>query len=176
MAYADKFLQTHHVVQALCVDESDVARTGDIISLKNYDHVAVLFTIGAIAAGADIDLKFYACSDVAGSNNVQITPISYRKMLTTTDTWTLASELTNGIIDIVSNGHVDIDETCATLVVEFDAADIYNAASTAGIDLNCFYCTVTASAADSSVNLGAYYMLYPGARYASRQMPTAITD
>jgi len=176
MAYADKFLQTHHVVQALCPDVSDVARLGDIVSMKNYDHVTVLFSFGAINAGVDADITFYACSNVAGDNATQITPISYRQILTGADQWSTASEITNGTIDVVSNGHVDEDEDCCTVAVEFDAADIYNASTTAGLDLDCFQVRMSAPGPTSTLELGVNYILYPGCRYASRQMPSAIID
>lgn len=156
------------------------------ISLKYYDHVICLFNWGVTSATANATINFYACSNVAGADAVALDSYSWRAcrpaMATAsdiaTDTWTtfeLMSANTSDLqlsdmaeSDAWNPNDSDVDSICNGMtIVEFDAADIYNAADD-NIDRDCFY--VTVSDPTQSALCSLQFILGSEARY-QREVP-----
>ena len=162
------------------------------ISLKYYDHVLCLFNWGVTAAAADATINFYACSNIAGANAVALDAYSWRAcrpaMATISDlaadTWTdfeLMSLNTSDLqlsdmaeSDAWNPNDSDADSICQGMtIVEFDAADIYNAADD-GVKRDCFYVTISDPTASALCSL--VFLLGNAARYQRKIPLSAIVN
>ena len=162
------------------------------ISLKNYDHVLCLFNFGVTVATADATINLYACSNVAGANNVAMDSFKWRKspvaMATISDlagdTWSAFEVMTTNTSDLELSDMAasdawnpndsDADNICGALTcIEIDAADVYNAADD-GVDRDCFYITVGDPTA--AVLCGMIFILVKDNRYQKFVPNSAILD
>ncbi|MCP4566810.1 MAG: hypothetical protein GY841_04425 [FCB group bacterium] len=162
------------------------------ISLKNYDHVMCLFNWGDTRADADAVINFWACSNIAGANAAAIDSFQFRKaqvaMATVSDlagdTWSTYELMTDNTSDLhlsdmaISDAWNPNDSDADSInqgmtLVEFDAADIYNAADD-GVDRDCFYVTISDTTASALCAL--QFLLLKDNRYQKEVPPTAITN
>jgi len=187
-------LGPQHIVQALAsVDMSDSASaTSRVISLKYYEHVAIVLNFGVTAADLDGVINFYACTDVSGSNAHCIDTVTFRRAVTAmatssdlaTDTWSTLRTITGSDLhvsdmadsDALNPNDSDAGNICnGIVVIEFDAADIYNANTSDNYIRDCLKFTFTNSGNKKGL-LGAVYLLGSGSRIA-REIPlTAIAN
>lgn len=152
----------------LPVDMQDGANTGDVVSMKNYGHLTVVFFKNAGTAGDDPTLTLLQGTDVAFGTN---------KALNFTSVWTkqdtvLTSEGTfTEQTQTAANTYTDATsaEDAAIWVVEIDAADL---------DVANGYDCVRASVADVGTNaqIGCLFYILSEPRYAGSTLPSAIAD
>ena len=124
-------LGPQHIVQALAsVDMSDSASaTSRVISLKYYEHVAIVLNFGVTAADLDGVINFYACTDVSGSNAHCIDTVTFRRAVTAmatssdlaTDTWSTLRTITGSDLHIS-----DMADSDALNPNDSDAGNICN--------------------------------------------------
>lgn len=153
------------------VDLQTGANTGDYVSLKHYQKVAVVFISGVGTDGDDPTLTIQQAQDVSGTGvkDLDFTTI-YRKQaatsLASTGTWTKTTQT-------AANTYTNTDAAEQSLiwVVEFDAADL-----DAANNFDCLRATV----ADVGGNAQPGYLFYllGAPRYAAapESMLSAIAD
>lgn len=153
------------------VDTQSAANPGDVVSMKNYNHLTVIFFKAAGVAGDDPVLTFQQCQDVAetGIKNLATIDEYWSKQgaaLTAVGTFTRVTQ--------TASQTVTLDATSAEeqglYVFEIDGSDLDTA--------NSFDC-VKVSVADTGAAgamLGALLYLLSEPRYAGSTMPSAIAD
>lgn len=118
-----KLFSEWHVISAIAPLDLQTARTGDVISTKNYSHVAVVFFKGAGTAGDDPVLTFAQGTDVAFGTNKALTVAEFwqaqQTLLTSDDTFTRVTQ--------TASETVSLDGTSAEkqgiYIFEFAASD-----------------------------------------------------
>ena len=146
----------------------------DIVSLKNYNHVAVLLNFGATDASANVDIVFEACDDVSASHTAAISTLTFRTSAATTssDVFGAATTVTDSKLDYVAGGDIVPNECDNKLVlIEFDAADIRAASST--YEMSCL--RVTFPNPSQNCTVGCLFILSEP-RHAAASLPSAIID
>ena len=170
-----KFLDDNHLVRGwLTANINGAGATSDIVSLKNYNHVAIVLDFGATDAAANVDIAVNACDDVAASHTAAISTLSFRKSPATTADDAFAAEVTvtDSKLDYVAGGDIipDTDDG-KFVVIELDAADVRAASST--YDMDCIQ--VVFPNPGQNCTVGCLFILSQP-RYAAATMPSAIID
>lgn len=173
------FLQNHDIVPVWSARYnfgSDSAYTleGDIITLKNTDHVSVLLEVMNVES-ADVDkhISFWSCSGMDGSDAALIEPIYFRqKDDDGSDTWGAMETITDGYFDISDGGHCTSAEDYNCFLFEFDGAEIWQeGVDSSAVDRSndCFYAEMgSVDTTGSDVIARAYYILgQPSLRYSN---------
>ena len=149
------------------VDMQTAANNGDVVSMKNYTHLTVVFFKGAGTAADDPVLTFTQAQEVAYSNTANLATIDeyWRKEGTQTGigTFTRVTQTASQTVTLSGSSA----ESEGLYVFEIDAEDL-----TAGYDC------VRVSVADVGGNaqLGCLLYILSGPRYAMATMPSAIVD
>ena len=152
---------------------ANASDTSVVVTCKNFDHWAVLLNFGVIDPGTSIRLEFEACTGVDGSDAVLIEPIYFRQKLNDgSDTWTAQQTITDGLFDIVGgNAHVaDTEDNCAVLI-EFDAAEVWQEGADAadGSDTrDCFKVQMIELNTDGSDAMMCANLIAHPLRYSNR--------
>ncbi len=177
------FSQRNKIVNAIpAVDGNNTALTSDIVSLKNYNHVAFILTFGIVnasssavtATGSETNLIAFKGEDVTTCTTAFIA--KYRACLTASASANgdLLGALTELPVLGVSMGNgntLDFSgQTGAIIVVEIDAADL---APTVANPYDTVKIGFRFSA--HSILLSAVAVLSQ-ARWADAAMPTAIAN
>lgn len=158
------------IVPAIAPLDLQTARTGDYVSLKNAQGVAIVIFKGAGTAGDDPDFTVNQATAVAGTSAKALTFTTIFKKqgtLTSVGTW---SEVTQSASEVFSADATSAEEQ-AVYVIQIDADEL-------DVD-NGFDC-VSVDCADVGTNaqLGcAFYLLY-GLRHpaAPSGLPNSIAD
>jgi len=143
------------------------ARTGDVVSLKNWGRCAIVFFKAAGSASEDPTITVEQCINVAGSSNkaITFTRIDTKQgTLTSVGTWT---EVSQAAANTYTNATAS--ENQAIWVIEVKAEDL---------DVDNGYDCITCSIADAgSVNqLGAVLYILHEPRYAKAGGVSAIAN
>ena len=170
-----KFLDNHHIVNGWThADINGAGVASDVISLKNYSHLAIVLDFGNTALGGDADIVVLACDDVTPSHTQAIATLKFRKSPAAADDDAFAAEVkvTDSKLDYVVAGDIvpDTDDN-AIVVIELDAADV-RAAGTA-FEYDCVQ--VTMSDPGQGCPVGCKFIL-SGPRHATDALPSAIID
>ena len=149
------------------VDLQAAANNGDWVSLKLYNHVALVVFKAAGTAGDDPVITVTQATDVSGTSEKALTfDTIYSKVGTQTGIGTFTTNT-----QTAANTYTDATsaEAAAIFVVEFDAADLDVA--------NGFDC-VQLSVPDvgSNAQLGCAFYILTEPRYAEATPQSAITD
>jgi len=164
-----RFVETNQLVAGFVpVDLQDGANNGDWVSMKNYNHLTVVFFKDAGTAGDDPTLTVKQATNVSGGSEkaLNFTTI-YTKQgadLATVGTFTKNTQAAaNAYTDTASA------EAQAIWVVEFDASDL---------DTNNNFDCVQASVADIGGNaqLGCLLYILSEPSYAGATAPSAIAN
>ena len=152
------------------VDLQAAANTGDVVSLKNYNRLTVIFFKAIGTAGDDPVLTFEQGTDVAfGTNKALATIDEYWSkqgaLLTAVGTFTRVSQ--------TAGSTVTLDATSAEeqglYVFEINASDLDVA--------NSYDCVrVTVADVGGNAQLGCMLYVLSGPRYAGATMSSAIVD
>ena len=152
------------------VDLQTAANNGDVVSLKNYNRLTVVFFKAIGTAGDDPVLTFTQGTDVAfGTNKALATIDEYWSkqgaLLTAVGTFTRVSQ--------TAGSTVTLDATSAEeqglYVFEIDASDLDVA--------NSYDCVrVTVADVGGNAQLGCMLYVLSGPRYAGATMSSAIVD
>jgi hypothetical protein len=153
------------------VDTQTASNPGDVVSLKNYAHLTVLFFKAAGTAGDDPVLTFEQATDVAfgTSKNLAVIDEYWRKEgadLTAIGTFTRVTQSASQTVTLSATSA----ESQGIYVFEIDAADL---------DVDNGYDCVRVTVADTGsagAQLGCMLYLLSGARNASDVLPSAIVD
>ena len=152
------------------VDMQTASNPGDVVSLKNYNHLTVILFKGIGTDGQDPVLTFEQGTDVAFGTNKVLANIDefWQKQatdLTTVGTFTRVTQ--------TASQTVTLDGTSAqsqgVYVFEIDATDL---------DVDGGYDCVRVTVADVGGNaqLGCLLYILTEPRYAAETMPSAIVD
>ncbi|MBN2295451.1 MAG: hypothetical protein JXM70_23675 [Pirellulales bacterium] len=168
-----KILDDAHIVNGWThTDINGAGATSDIISLADYNHVAIMFDFGNTTAGGDADITFVAADDVSATHTATIATITYRKSpgSTASDTFAAEATVTDSKLDYVAAGEIvpDTDDNCI-VVVEFDSIDIKEAST--DYDFNCVYAAMGNPGQGCPV--GCKFILTQP-RYSGATLPAAI--
>ena len=170
-----KFLDNHHIVNGWTViDINGGAKASDVVSLKNWGHVAIVLDFGACTAGPDVDITVYASDDVAKTHTVALDDYTFRKSpgTTSSDTFAAEVEITDAKLDYVAGGDIEPDtDDDSIVVIELDAAQV----KAAGTDYN-YDCVYVSFANPGQVTLCGCKFILSEPRYAAATMPSAIVD
>lgn len=137
-----KLIDNHQLaIGFVPVNMAAAANPGDYVSLKNYNHVAVVFVKAAGAAGEDPVLTIQQAQDVAGTGAkaLNFTEINVKQGadLQAIGTFTKVTQAAANTYTEATSG-----EAQAIWVVEFDAEDL---------DVDGGFDCITASVADVGV-------------------------
>ena len=153
------------------VDTQSAANPGDVVSMKNYNHLTVVFFKAAGSANDDPVLTFQQCSDVSETG--------IKNLATIDEYWSKQGAALNAVgtftrVAQTASQTVTLDATSAEeqglYIFEVDAADLDVA--------NSFDC-VKVSVADTGAagaQLGCMLYILSEPRYAGATLPSAIAD
>ena len=170
-----RFLDDHHIVRGwVPTNINGAGATSDIISLKNYNRLAIVLDFGATDAAANVDVTVVACDDVAGTHTATIATLTFRKSPATTadDAFSSPVTVTDSKLDYVAAGDI-VPDTCdnSLVVIELSAADVKEASATYSMD--CV--RVVFPNPGQACNVGCLFIL-SDPRYAGDTLPSAIVD
>jgi len=170
-----KFLDDNLIVNGwVHVDINGGTKTSDVVSLKNYNHVAIVLDFGNTAASADVDIAVYASDDVAMTHTVALNNYTFRKSPATTSSDSFAAEvvITDSKIDYVAAGDVvpNTDDNCI-VVIEIDAVNLKTAGTS--YDYDCIYLVFPNPS--QACPVGCKFILSQP-RHAADTLPSAIID
>ena len=152
------------------VDTQSGANVGDVVSLKNYNRLTVIFFKAAGVANDDPVLTFEQGTDVAFGTAKNLATIDeYWKKegtLTAIGEFTRVTQSAAATVTLSATSA----ESQGLYVFEIDAADLDNAN---GYD--CVRVTVADTGA-AGAQLGAMLYILSGPRHAAETMPSAIID
>jgi len=152
------------------VDTQTAGNPGDAVSLKNYNHLTVIFFKAAGAANDDPVLTFEQGTDVAfgtAKNLATITEYWHKQgTLTAVGTFTNVTQAASQTVTLNATSA----ESQGIYVFEIDAADLDVAN---GYD--CVRVTVADTGA-AGAQLGCMLYILSGPRHAGATMPSAIID
>jgi hypothetical protein len=149
------------------VDMQTAANDGDWVSLKNYNHVAVVLFKAAGTAGDDPTLTLEQATGVAGTGAKALTFTTIHTKqgtLTSVGTFTKVTQAAAATYTDATSA-----EVAAIWVVEFDAQDL---------DVEGGFDCIRARVADVGGNaqLGCLFYLLSEPRYSQAILPSAIID
>ena len=155
----------------LPVDTQAAANLGDVVSLKNYNRLTVIFFKATGVANDDPVLTFEQGTDVAfGTNKALAKIVEYWKKegadLTAIGQFTRVTQAAAGTVTLCATAA----ESQGLYIFEIDAADLDVAG---GFD--CIRVTVPDTGA-AGAQLGCLLYLLSGPRHAAETMPSAIID
>jgi hypothetical protein len=159
--------QMQIVAGVIPVDLQTAANDGDWVSLKNYNHLTVVFFKAIGTAGDDPTLTLEQATAVAGTGAKALTFTTIHvKQGTQTGIGTF-TKVTQAAAATYT--HTDAAENQAIWVVEFDAPDL---------DVENGFDCVRARVADVGGNaqLGCILYLLSEPRYSQAILPSAIVD
>ena len=152
------------------VDTQTAANTGDVVSLKNYSHLTVLFFKAAGVANDDPVLTFEQGTSVAFGTSKNLATIDeyWRKegTLTAIGTFTRVTQSASQTVTLSATSA----ESQGLYIFEIPASDL---------DVDGGYDCVRVTVADTGAagaQLGCMLYILSGARHASDTMPSAIVD
>lgn len=147
---------------------SNAEAAGNVVSIRDWDHVTILINFGSFTSSLDADLTITASTAVDGTTNATtLATINFRKD-DGSGTWGAITQVTDSKLDIVAGG--DIALTANTQVaIEIDAAEI-KALSTS-VDLNYVHFDIAAGGA-YAYYVSAVYILSRG-RY-TQDIPLSV--
>lgn len=165
-----KILEQLNIVSGFVPLALTTARTGDVISLKNYRRACVVFFKAAGTAGDDPTITVLQGTDVAfGTNKALNFTTIYTKQgadLTAVGSWTKVTQAAGNTYTDATSAEVQ-----AIWAIEFDAEDL---------DIANNYDCIRASISDVGTNAQLGCLLYllgdPAQMSAPEDMPSAITD
>lgn len=159
------------IVPAIVPLDLQTARTGDWVSLKNAQGVAIVFFKGAGTAADDPTLTVQQATDVSGTSAKDLSVITtvHKKQgtLTSVGTWTTSTQ--SAAATYVGDSTSAEEQAVYVIEIEADELDVDN-----GFD--CI--NVACSDVGTNAQLGcALYILY-GLRHAGApaKLPSAIAD
>lgn len=159
------------IVPAIVPLDLQTARTGDWVSLKNAQGVAIVFFKGAGTAGDDPTLTVQQATDVAGTSAKNLSTITavHKKQgtLTSVGTWTTSTQA--AAATYAGDGTSAEEQAVYVIEIEADELDVDN-----GFD--CI--NVACSDVGTNAQLGcALYILY-GLRHGTTPagLPNSIAD
>lgn len=153
------------------VDTQSAANPGDVVSLKNYAHLTILFYKAAGTAGDDPVLTFEQGTSVAFGTNKNLATIDeYWKKegaaLTAIGEFTRVEQTAAATVTLSATSA----ESQGLYVFEIDGADL---------DVAGGYDCIRVSIADTGAagaQLGCMLYILSGPRHAAETMPSAIID
>jgi hypothetical protein len=150
------------------VDLQAAANDGDWVSLKNYNHVTVIFHKKAGTAGDDPTLTLEQATAVAGTS---AKGLNFTRIFTKQGAALNAVGTFTEVTQTAASTYTDATsaEVAAIWVVEIDAQDL---------DVNGGFDCVRARVADVGGNaqLGSLLYILTEARFGASPMPSAIID
>ena len=160
-------LEKVDIVSAIIPQSITAARTGDVVSMKNYGRCAIVFFKDAGTNGDDVTLTVEQCTSVAPSNakNLTFTRVDVKQgTLTAEGTWT---EVTQSAGATYTN--TDLGGEQAIIVIDIKAEDL---------DLANGYDCVRLSSSDVGTNaqVGCALYIMHEPRYAKAGGVSAIAD
>jgi len=161
-------VQKTQIVSGFVPVDLQTAQSGDWVSMKNHNHLTVVFFKGAGTAGDDPTITMAQATVVAGTDTkaLTFTDIWYKQntVLTAESTFTHTTQTAAATYTDTTSA-----EDCAIWVLEFDAEDLDA--------VNNFDC-VQASIGDvgSNAQLGCILYILSEPRYASDGSLEAIAD
>jgi hypothetical protein len=170
-----KFCEENHIVNGwVHADINGSGVTSDVISLKNYGHVAIVLDFGNTTAGGDADITVYAADDVAGTHTAAMNNYVLRKSPGSTSDDAFAAEvaIADSKIDYVAGGEIvpNTDDD-SIVVIDIEATQVKAASDDYSMD--CVYVTFGNPGAGCPV--GCKFILSQP-RYAAGTLPSAIAD
>ena len=151
----------------LPVDLNTAANSGDWVSMKNYNHLTVVFFKNVGTPGDDPTITIEQATAVDGSDNKALT---FTDIYVKQDTNLLAVGNFTLVTQVAATSYTDATsaEDAAIWIVEFDGADL---------DVNGGFDCVQASVGDgSAAQIGCVLYILTEPRYASATPPSAIID
>ncbi|MES2210966.1 MAG: hypothetical protein V4515_12410 [Chloroflexota bacterium] len=148
-------------------DLAAAAQSGDWVSLKNYDHVAIVLSKAAGAVGEIPTITVQQAQDVAGTGakGLNFTRIDVKNGA---DLFAIG-QFTKVTQAAASTYAIAAGNTQVLYVIEFDAQELDKA--------NGFDCIrATFNDVGVTAQLGAVIYILSGARYAGQYPPSAIVD
>jgi len=150
------------------VNTQSGSNPGDVVCLKNYVHLSVIFFKGAGTANDDPVLTFEQGTDVAfGTNAVLATIDEYWKKEGTLTAIGEFTRVTQSASQTVTLGTTSA-ESQGLYIFEIDATDLTDG-------YNCVRVTV-ADTGSAGAQLGCLLYVLSGPRHAAETMPSAIID
>lgn len=140
--------------------------SGDFVSLKNYNHIAIVFIKDAGTTDEDATITIQQATAVAGTSAKSLTFTDYYiKDGTQTSVGTFTKTTQTAAATVTATG-----ENEQLIVVEFDAdsLDVDNA-------FDCIRATVAVPGSTSG-SYGTVLYILSEPRYAAETMPSAIAD
>ena len=151
----DAIVQENKLVNVLHPQALSSVATGDYISMKNYQHVSFIVSVGALTTGSLLQVK--EAKDASATSATVIDPGHYWVSGTSpSDTMTKTSTASSATAITTANKTYTIELNGSQLSDDFDWVTLYVASSTA-----------------SSMLTGAVAVLSKP-RFASAAPPTAI--
>ena len=152
------------------VDLQAASNPGDVVSLKNYGHLTVIFFKAIGTAADDPVLTFEQGTDVAFGTNKALATVTehWQKqaaLLTATGTFTRVTQAAGSTVTLNATSA----EQQGLYVFEIDASDLDVA--------NSYDCIrVSVSDIGGNAQLGCLLYILSGPRYAGATMSSAIVD
>ncbi len=170
-----KFLDENTIVNGwVHADINGAGAASDIISLKNWNRVAIVLDFGNTALAGDADIVVNAHDDVAGTHTKAIATLKFRKSPATTSDDLFAAEVTvtDSKLDYVLAGDIvpNTDDN-KLVVIQLDAAEV----RAAGTDYEYDCLGVTMGDPGQACPVGCKFILSEP-RYAGAAVPSAIVD
>ena len=120
MPYTERFSEVHQVLAHVPADSETAEVNSGYVNVANFHRVAVLISVGDLAATATFDVDIEQATTTAGANAKAITGKSITQLTATDDDVVLIMELRTEELD-VTNGFdcINVECTPATAAVEF---------------------------------------------------------
>ena len=163
-----KFITQNNIISGIIPLDLQTARTGEWVSMKNYNHLSVVLYKAAGTAGDDVTITMAQATVVAGTDTKALTFTDIwtkeATALTTATAWTHTAQTAAATYTTTTNAEVQ-----AIWVIEFDAEDLDAA--------NNFDC-VNAATGDvgSNAQLGAVLYILSDPRYPQELPIDAVAD
>jgi len=112
---------------------SNAAVAGDVVSIRDWDHITILINFGSFTADLNADLTITGSSAVDGtSDDETLATINFRKD-DGSGTWGAITQVTDSKLDIVASGDIPLTEN-TQVAIEIDAAEIKALSTSADLD------------------------------------------
>ena len=158
-----KFVERNKIVNGIVPVSANGGKTGDYVSLKNYNHCTAIVTVGAVAATCHIHTNRATDVSATGATSVSLTYYTNANINawnaedgTSTDTLTAVTTAANPVTIAVANSQ---------FIWDFDAIELG--------DYDCF--SVAVSDPSGATLVGLTYILSEP-RFSQATPPTGIVD
>lgn len=158
-----------HVVSVLSPKNGTGGVTGQVFSMKRYQHATIIVQLGAQAAQAGL-LTVSACTDANGDNAVAI-PFNIYKQETAGNT----NDVLGTRTAVASSGYQVTANHDTFYVIEIDAAELTADSNPSAAGGEGYDYVEVALANGSNADYFSMVAILSGARYAERQSPTETT-